>query len=138
MQREIKVLTKGLYEVDERKARIHKESKFMQGSTMDEENKKIEPQQYSRIEELVKDLYCLCVSERGDAKMNNASVLQLLNEIEKNVDKYLQEFKYSEKICEEDLKQDIVGEEITKIKKEQRKENRQKVLEKERLENERK
>ena len=52
----------------------------------------------------MKDLYCLCVSDRGDAKMNNASVLNLLNEIEKNIDKYLQEFKYSEKICEEDLK----------------------------------
>ena len=44
MQREIKVLTKGLQEVDERKVRIQKESKFMQGSAMDEENKKIEPQ----------------------------------------------------------------------------------------------
>ena len=44
MQREIKVLTKGLQEADERKARIQKESKFMQGSAMDEENKKIEPQ----------------------------------------------------------------------------------------------
>ena len=69
--------------------------------------------------------------------MNNASVLQLLNEIEKNAEKFLQEFKYSEDICKE-IKQDIVQEETTKIKKEQRKENRQKVLEKERLENERK
>ena len=43
MQREIRVLTKGLQEVDERKGRIQKESKFMQGSVMDEENKKIEP-----------------------------------------------------------------------------------------------
>lgn len=103
MHREIKVLTKGLQEVDDRKARIHRETKFMQGSTMDEENKKIEPQQYSRIEELVKDLYGLCVADRGDSKMNNASVLQLLNEIEKNVDRYLQEFKHSEKICKEDL-----------------------------------
>lgn len=100
---------------------------------MDEENKKIEPQQYERIEELVKDLYGICVSDRGDAKMNNASVLQLLNEIEKNIDKFLQEFKYSEQISK-----DIVTEETTKIKKEQRKENRQKVLEKEREENERK
>ena len=65
--------------------------------------------------------------------MNNASVLQLLNEIEKNIDKFLQEFKYSEQISK-----DIVTEETTKIKKEQRKENRQKVLEKEREENERK
>jgi hypothetical protein len=69
--------------------------------------------------------------------MNNANVLQLLNEIEKNTEKYLQEFKYSEDICKE-IKQDIVQEETTKIKKEQRKENRQKVLEKEREENERK
>jgi hypothetical protein len=51
----------------------------------------------------VKDLYGLCVADRGDSKMNNASVLQLLNEIEKNVDRYLQEFKHSEKICKEDL-----------------------------------
>jgi hypothetical protein len=56
---------------------------------MDEENKKIDPQQYSKIEELVKGLYTLCVQERGDAKMNNASVLPLLNEIEKSIDKFL-------------------------------------------------
>ena len=95
----------------------------MQGSAMDEENKKIDPQQYSRIEELVKGLYTLCVQERGDAKMNNASVLPLLNEIEKSIDRFLQEFKQSEEICKE-IKQDIVQEETTLIKKEQRKENR--------------
>lgn len=75
MQKEIKILTKGLQEVDDRKARIQKESKFMQGSAMDEENKKIDPQSYAEIEVLVKDLYGICVSERGDSKMNNASVL---------------------------------------------------------------
>lgn len=75
-QREIKVLVKGLQEVDDRRTRIQRESKVMQGSAMDEENKKIDPQQYDRVEELVKDLYGLCVSDKSDAgKMNNASVL---------------------------------------------------------------
>jgi hypothetical protein len=81
----------------------------------------------------VKDLYGICVNERGDSKMNNASVLQLLNEIEKHMDRFLQEFNHSE-----DIDKEIVKEETNKIKKQQRKENRLKVLEKEREENERK
>lgn len=86
-----------------------------------------------KVEHAVNDLYRLCVAEKGDAKMGNASVLQLLNEIEKNIDKYLQEFQVSENIDEK-----TVLEEQTKIKKEQRKENRAKVQEKERLLNEEK
>ncbi len=45
--------------------------------------------------------------------MNNASVLQLLNEIEKNIDKYLQEFRYSEEINRK-----IVNDETTSLKRE--------------------
>jgi hypothetical protein len=45
--------------------------------------------------------------------MNNASVLQLLNEIEKNIDKYLQEFRYSE-----DINRKIVNDETTSLKRE--------------------
>ena len=42
MAEEIKILTKGLNEVDERKARTLKDSKVMQNSTMEEENKTLD------------------------------------------------------------------------------------------------
>ena len=65
--------------------------------------------------------------------MSNASVLQLLNEIEKNIDRYIQEFKVSQEIDDK-----TVVDEQTKIKKAQRKENRTKVQEKEIAANEEK
>jgi hypothetical protein len=38
--------------------------------------------------------------------MGNASLLQMLNEIEKNVDKYLQEFKVSYEISFDDTEKE--------------------------------
>lgn len=130
---EIKILNQTLQEVDERKARLYKESKLMQGSVMDEENKKLDDSTYSQLEILVKELYQQCLNDKGDNKMGNASVLQYLNEIEKKVDHYLHEF-----IVAEDIDQKIVEFETGEIKKEQRKANRAKVLEGERLANEEK
>lgn len=65
----------------------------MAGSLQDEENKTLDPLIYMEIEKQVKDLYgSLFIANQGDAKMGNASCLQLLNEVEKNIDRYLQEF----------------------------------------------
>jgi hypothetical protein len=58
---------------------------------------------------LISDLYYTSsgTGERGgNPKMGNASVIQLLNEIEKNVDKYLQEFKVSYEISQEDAERE--------------------------------
>lgn len=72
---EIKILNQTLQEVDERKARLYKESKLMQGSVMDEENKKLDDSTYSQLEIIVKELYQQCLNDKGDNKMGNASVL---------------------------------------------------------------
>ena len=91
----------------------------MAGAVQDEENKTLDPIIYADIEKQVKELHGLCIANQGDAKMGNASCLQLLNEIEKNIDRYLQEFKQSE-----DIDQQKVLEEQKKIKQMKRKENR--------------
>lgn len=92
LNREIMLLNKGLSEVEDKKSRLQQESKVMQSSAADEESKKIDPKDYKEIEELITELYISSsgAGERGgNPKMGNAGVIQLLNEIEKNVDKYL-------------------------------------------------
>ena len=131
MDKEIKVLTNSLQEVDQRKERTYKDSKQMASSAVEEDNKTLDAQTYHQIDTIVQDLYRICVADRGDAKMGNASVLQLLNEIEKNIDRYLQDFKVSE-----DIAQNIVQEEEKTIKKACRTENREKAQKREQAENE--
>lgn len=91
LNREIMLLNKGLGEVEDKKGRLQQESRVMQSSAADEESKKIDPKDYKEIEELISELYYSSgTGERGgNPKMGNAGVVQLLNEIEKNVDKYL-------------------------------------------------
>lgn len=60
--------------------------------------------------------------------MGNASVLQLLNDLEKQMDGYLLDFQVSEQIDEK-----TVLSEQTKIKKEQRLINRQETKEQEKI-----
>ena len=98
MGEEIENLKKSLHDVTYKNDRTLKESKGMNDTSGNEENKTIDPNSYAIIEKSVKDLYTLCTAERGDAKMGNASVVQLLNEIEKSIDRYLVEFKVSEEI----------------------------------------
>lgn len=58
--------------------------------------------------------------DRAESKMSNASIINLLNEIEKDIDRYLFEFnKIEEKFV------DVVNAETTKIKKQQRIQNRE-------------
>jgi hypothetical protein len=60
--------------------------------------------------------------------MGNASVIQLLSEIEKLMDQYLLDFKISE-----DIDKDTVTAEATRIKKAQRIQNREETKAKELL-----
>jgi len=92
MGKEIAVLTNSLQEVDQRKDRTQKDSKQMTTSAILEDNKTLEPQTYHQIDVIVQELFKICMADRGEAKMGNASVLQLLNEIEKNIDRSLQDF----------------------------------------------
>lgn len=61
----------------------------MQNSAADEESKKIDPKDYKEIEKLISEVYySMGTGERGgNPKMGNAGAVQLLNEIEKNVEK---------------------------------------------------
>jgi|LauGreDrversion4_2_1035121.scaffolds.fasta_scaffold201704_3 hypothetical protein len=103
----------------------------MATSAVEEDNKTLDAQTYHQIDIIVQDLYKICVADRGDAKMGNASVLQLLNEIEKNIDKYTQDFIVSEEIAPH-----IVQEQEKEIKKACRTENREKAQKREQAENE--
>ncbi len=118
LNREIMLLNKGLSEVDDKKSRLQQESKVMQSSAADEESKKIDPKDYREIEQLITELYYSSGTgdRAGNPKMGNAGVIQLLNEIEKNVDKYLQEFKVSFEISKDDA-----DKEAKAIKSKQRK-----------------
>lgn len=60
--------------------------------------------------------------------MGNASVIQLLNEVEKLIDGYLLDFQISEQID-----RDTVNAESTKIKKQQRVQNREETKQREML-----
>ena len=46
----------------------------------------------------MKELYQIIAPDKAEGKLGNASVLQLLNDLEKDLDKYLLDFKESEKI----------------------------------------
>ena len=78
--------------------RTLKDSKVMLGSTQEEENKTMDLQTQAKVEKLVREIYSLCKVEGADAKMGNASTLQLLNEIEKKVDSFEQGFKLYETV----------------------------------------
>ncbi len=83
------MLKASLADVEDRKLRTIKDSKTMAGAVQDEENKTLDPVIYAEIDKQVKELYGLSIANQGDAKMGNASCLQLLNEIEKTIDRYL-------------------------------------------------
>ena len=61
---------------------------------------------------MVKDIYALLQEGGSEGKMSNSSIVSLLNEIEKDIDKYLLDFKK----IEEKLS-DIVQQETNIIKK---------------------
>jgi hypothetical protein len=46
----------------------------------------LDPYTYSRLDQQVKELYQLGFADKAEGKMGNASVIQLLNEIEKLMD----------------------------------------------------
>jgi Fe-S cluster biogenesis protein NfuA len=72
----------------------------------------LEPQIYQKIEQQVKDIYALLQEGGSEGKMSNSSIVTLLNEIEKDIDRYLLEFKKVEEKFN-----DVVTAETTKIKK---------------------
>ncbi len=61
----------------------------------------------------MKELYAIIAPDKAEGKLGNASVLSLLNDLEKQLDHYLLEFKESELIDPS-----IILEEQKKIKKE--------------------
>lgn len=80
----------------------------------------LDPQIYSKIEQQVKEIYALLQEGAPEGKMTNSSIVSLLNEIEKDIDRYLLEFKKVEEKFN-----DVVTSETTKIKKQQRVQNRE-------------
>lgn len=106
----------------------------MTSAAVEDDNKTLDPQTYHQVDLIVQELFKICVADRGEAKMGNATVLQLLNEIEKNIDRYLQDFQVSEDISK--TCKGIVEEEEKAIKKACRTENREKAQRREQEENE--
>lgn len=81
-----------------------------------------------KVEAQVKELYQIGFADKAEGKMGNASVIQLLNEVEKLIDGYLLDFTISEQID-----RDTVNAESTKIKKQQRVQNREETKQREML-----
>lgn len=109
-------------EVGDRIHRTEQEKNILENTTQDEHNKVLDPLTYKNIEKNVKELYGIAFAEKAESKMNNSSVLPLLNELEKVIDTYLFDFKEAESATK-----DIVQNEATIIKKTLRAENRDKA-----------
>ena len=105
------------------KSRINKtdgEKKVLENTSGDQQYKVLDPHIYLKIDQMVKEIYALLQEGGSEGKMSNSSIVSLLNEIEKDIDKYLLDFKK----IEEKLS-DIVQAETTRIKKDQRVKNRE-------------
>lgn len=66
----------------------------MFNTTKDEENKVIEPVTFAKLDNMVKELYSTTFAEKAEGKMGNSSLISLLNEIEKMIDFYINDFNY--------------------------------------------
>ena len=75
MDKEIKGLLKNLSDVEDRNAKILKEARMMGSGSTEEEQKNIDQFTFGQIETKTKELYSICMADRADAKMGNASVL---------------------------------------------------------------
>ena len=90
----------------------------------------LEANTYKNVKNLVQDLYATAYQDTAQSKMGNAEVLPLLNEIEKTIDSYLLLFSIAEGVHES-----TVTDESKRIKKEQRKKNRDETIQKEKEQN---
>ena len=88
-KKEIDALENSLKEVKERISKTDAEKVVLQNTTQDEHNKVLDHHLYNQIDELVKRIYNIETKDKADSKMGNASVLGLLNELEKSIDFYL-------------------------------------------------
>ncbi len=113
-------------EIKGRIVKTDAEKKVLENTSQDQQNKVLEPQIYQKIEQQVKDIYALLQEGGSEGKMSNSSIVTLLNEIEKDIDRYLLEFKKVEEKFN-----DVVTAETTKIKKQQRVQNREETKQKE-------
>jgi len=110
--KDISLLEGSKSEIKGRIVRTDAEKNILENTTQDEHNKVLDPVTYGRIEQQVKELYALGFADKAEGKMGNASAIQLLNEIEKLMDTFLQDFRISEEIDK-----DTVAAETTRIKK---------------------
>lgn len=89
---EIGVLKGSKHEVKSRIVKTDTEKKILENTSQDQVNKVLEPHIYAKVEQQVKELYALTQEDKGEGKLGNASVTTLLNEIEKEINRYLLEF----------------------------------------------
>lgn len=85
------------------------------------------------MDSITRELYSIAMNQKAEGKMGNASTLQLLTELEKEIDMHMQDLD-----CYDSIETNVVINESKPILAEVRKRNREEKLFKEKIENQEK